>query len=556
MTDQISFQWGPYGEIYPLPLVQGMTEAQCVAEVARRANEMGLSPEQVAALQQAAQEPVWDEENPWGEAAILLDGWRRRAALAGTLETVEARGLRFLVVERGEMMSLRPLLLEAQEFAGFAPVFYRHEGGWRVGLAEQGKVVDLTAESPDQALAQAQALYAQCLQDETLLLFDRGPFGEIYPLPLVAGLTGAECLTEYAQRAEEMGYPLQKIPTKGDSQEGMWRVATSVVDGWRRQAALGGALDSLEARALYYRVVQQGERMSLRPLGHERDEYVTFAPVFERVDNTGWRIGVEGQGKVQVLAIVDPRHALAEAQKICGGWMNEEEALLHEKARDDLPSLTSSYWALLIDALDSQQSLQLPNGWTIVRGRHDIYGVFMFGYGEGEGMVRYLEASAAVVARALILLAEAAKQPLPVPHPTVLLDLAMKCEPRLPLVNPVETSGEVLTWQGEAGEGRWELRYTTRALPPTGRWATIARVKGSKKADIATLVVGSKETFRGKVKTVQLRGWQEPLAGKILGEWAAGDFETLAKRVGAGAEAPLIWCLWELLQQLDKALAK
>ncbi len=104
--------------------------------------------------------------------------------------------------------------------------------------------------------------------------FERGPFGEIVPPSLVAGMPMGEALDNLG-----LVYVHQR----------------------RLRQAIAGELDEAEARDLYRAVVVEGERLSLRPLGQEERAFSTFAPVLQRIEGERWRVGVAGQGRTREI---------------------------------------------------------------------------------------------------------------------------------------------------------------------------------------------------------------------------------------------------------------
>lgn len=395
-----------------------------------------------------------------------------------------------------------------------------------------------------------------------MLSFQQGPYGEIYPLPLVpleddgTGETVEDIFDIFVQGAADMGAPLERIPERGASREGMLADALSVVDGWRRAEALDGELTTPAAVGLRHLVVNQGYRMSMRPLGMEFFEHVTFRPVFGRAED-GWRLGEESQGRTQLITVESPGAALREAMLLYATWVDEEQELFQKSARDDPNSLTATYYALLIEQLQTGEKLELPNGWTLQRTRHDIYIIVAPEAGpEGEGVVRSVEASAAVVARAVVVMARSLKNPL-VLHPGLLLNLARKCDERIPMPSAVESAGPSRLWRSADG---WEFGYTAAERPRSGRWGWVARETPKGKLELAVLTV-----VPDKPPMVQLKGGAQAirpatahggkevnLAGKVLSTWEAADFTALATRPGSEAVGPLVWAMFEVLRELDK----
>lgn len=135
---------GPFGEILPPDLSTELTAAEQGAVL--------------IAVRYGAPDP--------GRDPVLLQQLCLRAALGGQLDDDVAAELRHAVLERHELLSLRPLGLEQLECHGLVPVV-QYLGGvaWRVGLAGQGRIEFLVADDPAQALAQAQQFFARWYQE-------------------------------------------------------------------------------------------------------------------------------------------------------------------------------------------------------------------------------------------------------------------------------------------------------------------------------------------------------------------------------------------------------
>lgn len=393
------------------------------------------------------------------------------------------------------------------------------------------------------------------------LRFQRGPFGEVFPLPLIEGMTGAECLEILEQDARDLGLPLEDVPTRGDSLVGMQQVAAVHVHSKLLCAALDGECTKPEAQGLRYLVVEQGLPMSVRPLLSEHDQYVTFVPIFQRVfeeqGNGGsprkWRLGREGQGRSQIIEAETPGTALGIALDLTAEWYTQEDELLADRAKEVPRSITADYLARQLEVLQRNQDLPLANDWRIVRTRHDIFLLDMFLRQEGEQLLplnRTIEAVPAVVARAVLLVAAASEQPIPCPQAPLLLELVQRAEARIPFPKAVGDD-EIHTWQGE---GEWEWTWKTKTPPASGEWGVIRR-RGVK---IAALEVGKKKSADGKREyvVVELVGKAEPFKGRKITEWDIGDFRALAGRRDRGAVAPLIWATWELFLAQERVASK
>jgi hypothetical protein len=158
-------------------------------------------------------------------------------------------------------------------------------------------------------------------QDLVPIEFERGPYGEILPPPLVAGMTPQEILETWAR---DVGVAVEEIPDEIVGE--MENLSLVCVHEERlRRAIAGEMMDDPDARDLYRAVTLEGEPMSLCPLGQEGLTFSTFvAPVLRRVGEDRWRIGVEGQGRMLEIAVA-PGEALRRAREIYWAWCEAEK---------------------------------------------------------------------------------------------------------------------------------------------------------------------------------------------------------------------------------------
>jgi hypothetical protein len=169
---------------------------------------------------------------------------------------------------------------------------------------------------------------------QTVDEFERGPYGEIHPPPLVAGLHPDEVLDEMVRDFE---MTVSDLP--GEELEALRNLGLVYAHQRRlRQAIAGELMYDPDARALYEAVVVRGEPVSLRPLGQEDLAFAGFAPVLQRVEGapsinfapasrgTGqalWRIGLEGHGQTTVIA-AGASCVVRQAQQIYADWSDAE----------------------------------------------------------------------------------------------------------------------------------------------------------------------------------------------------------------------------------------
>lgn len=151
------------------------------------------------------------------------------------------------------------------------------------------------------------------------ILFDRGPYDEILPPPLVAHLTFEEAWKEYM--SFELLYKdtvpsdlfLEKL--KGWTPDLIIHIHT-----WRiRQVIAGTAPNETPTETQLRARVNRGELLSLRPLGAEHAKPTTFAPVLKRLGETSWQFGLPGHGRVEILE-EEVDNIIEEAQHLYLRW--------------------------------------------------------------------------------------------------------------------------------------------------------------------------------------------------------------------------------------------
>jgi len=177
--------------------------------------------------------------------------------------------------------------------------------------------------------------------------FSRGPYNEILPPPLVGGVDEEEALAMLAQDAEARGQPIS-IPTRGQSRKGMYNLAMLFVHQQNLKRALQGQSDDPDGQALYEAVVKNGELLSLRPAGMESLFFFGFAPVFGRVAESQWRVGLPEHGQTAAVA-GEAGAAIEAAWKVYVEWSKQEAERFAEIADRFLKAvphaLNHDYWA-------------------------------------------------------------------------------------------------------------------------------------------------------------------------------------------------------------------
>ncbi len=147
--------------------------------------------------------------------------------------------------------------------------------------------------------------------------FSRGPYGEIFPPPLLGGVTPAE-LDEIVHEMVDDEALLADVDLSQFHDEAMLYLhQQNLLD------VLAGRREDPDVADLREAVLQ-GEPLSLRPLGHEDISYRTFAPVLQRISDNSWRLGVESYGQTATVAGDNAGVALRRARQIYTGWAEAE----------------------------------------------------------------------------------------------------------------------------------------------------------------------------------------------------------------------------------------
>lgn len=151
-----------------------------------------------------------------------------------------------------------------------------------------------------------------------------GPYGEILPPPLVAGLNPDDVLREM------VGIEIfRQMPE--NEREMFYGEAAIYAHQKQLECAFAGESGGDKDKEFIYQAILEGKPLSLRPLGYERQRYSTFAPVWRRVGNGKWQVGIELAGKVEVFETENVKAAYLKARDIYVVWA-EAEARLNGKA--------------------------------------------------------------------------------------------------------------------------------------------------------------------------------------------------------------------------------
>jgi hypothetical protein len=207
-------------------------------------------------------------------------------------------------------------------------------------------------------------------------LFDRGPYGEIIPPPLIHGATPDEAIAQLATAVKQQSGVEMDQPRSGRSGEGLLRLSAAYVHAQNLLKALRGELWTADAIALRVFVEQGGEPISLRPLYLDDLHFQSFTPIFQREGHTAnlWRVGLADQGKTKLIEGACAE-AFAQAQATYAQWAAQEEeklnAWLKEKIAGTPTNVYVICWQMQLEQtglVDLQTDCRLEH-W----GKHSTY---------------------------------------------------------------------------------------------------------------------------------------------------------------------------------------
>ena len=144
----------------------------------------------------------------------------------------------------------------------------------------------------------------------------RGPYGEILPPPLNAGIEPDEVLNGIVgARIYALMTPQERASFYGDA---------AIYAHQRRLERVFGGETQTPVEVALYAALLNGQSISLRPLGYEGKRYQSFAPVLQRVGGGRWQVGLEDAGKMEVIEEADSRRAYLRARELATSWAEAE----------------------------------------------------------------------------------------------------------------------------------------------------------------------------------------------------------------------------------------
>jgi len=139
-------------------------------------------------------------------------------------------------------------------------------------------------------------------------------FGEIIPPVMVGGIDPDEMLREMMGEETFNAIPVQE-------HELFYGSVAIYAQQKQMEKVFAGQTDGIEGGAELYRAALGGAMISLRPLGHENERYTTFAPVFQRIADGIWQVGLKTYGtKIAHLNEADSLKAYLQARELYAAW--------------------------------------------------------------------------------------------------------------------------------------------------------------------------------------------------------------------------------------------
>lgn len=147
------------------------------------------------------------------------------------------------------------------------------------------------------------------------VVFNHGKYKEIFPPPLVEGITPKMALSELINEMKSRGLPvdeLQKNPKYASN------LAMAYHHQMRMREVMAGGTDLTETEKQLHEAIMAGEPMSLRIVGLENEpDRGEIVPILRRVGDKRYQLGIMGVGSVYYIE-GEGEEVMIQAQKLTG----------------------------------------------------------------------------------------------------------------------------------------------------------------------------------------------------------------------------------------------
>lgn len=155
------------------------------------------------------------------------------------------------------------------------------------------------------------------------ITFQRGPYGEIFPPPLLSHVTPDEAWKRYYAFNLSLGIKLDG--PQNDAEKPVWyNLAAVYCHQIRLRDVIGGnAKGETPVEAALRTQIEAGELLSIRPVGLEHHNPKSYAPVLKRLEISSWQFGLPGRGRSTRME-AHSGEAIEKAQMLYTTWQKEE----------------------------------------------------------------------------------------------------------------------------------------------------------------------------------------------------------------------------------------
>lgn len=161
--------------------------------------------------------------------------------------------------------------------------------------------------------------------------FKRGPYGEIFPPPFLSHVTPEEAWKRYY--AFNLARGVKLSGPQNEAEKPVWHnLAAVYCHQVRLREVIGGTAkdETLVEATLRAQVVEQGELLSIRPIGMEHRAPKTYAPVIRCLEASTWQFGLPEHGRSTMIE-AQAGEIIEKAQLLYVQWQQEEKVAAEDK---------------------------------------------------------------------------------------------------------------------------------------------------------------------------------------------------------------------------------